>query len=300
MRGRPIRHSPKRRSVLYAEHSAMGNYFITIDELKARIGTADCPVIFDTRRRPLFDESDTVIPTAKWRDHLSTEQWAKALSPGNEVVVYCVHGHNVSQCANAMLRANEHNARVLAGGIEGWKEAGGVVIAKDALPHRDEDIASTWVTRTWTEHASAVTPLACQWFIRRFIDRDARFLFVEAEHVAPVAEEAGGIPYGVPDATLTQEGDHSTFDALIGKFALNDKAVLQVANIVRGADVGASDLVPETSGVRAVLQGISAMSEENHRNATAQATQIFDALYAWQKDISKAPQNATTHSSEGV
>lgn len=42
---------------------------ITPHKLIEKIGTADCPVILDVRRRAAFEESDDIIPTALWRAH---------------------------------------------------------------------------------------------------------------------------------------------------------------------------------------------------------------------------------------
>ncbi|MGI9405608.1 MAG: chromate resistance protein ChrB domain-containing protein, partial [Hyphomicrobiaceae bacterium] len=273
------RHPPKRRSVNDAERKTMGKFLISIDELKDRIGTADCPPIFDVRRRPFYDEQTTILPTARWRDHMASDHWMRGVAPGTEVVVYCVHAHNVSQCAVAALRARSVNARVLERGIEGWKEAGGLVIAKDALPHRDEDIESVWVTRIRPK----IDRIACPWLIRRFINREAQFLFVEPEQVVPVAGEIGGIPYDVPDVDLSHEGENCTFDTLIKRFAINDPALARLADIVRGADTARPGLAPEAAGLLAVSLGISALSGDNDHAAVERGMQVYDALYAWQR-----------------
>ena len=53
------------------------------------------------------------------------EEWKKTLPRAASVVVYCVHGHEVSQNAAKAL-----GARYLEGGIEGWRENGGDLFAK--------------------------------------------------------------------------------------------------------------------------------------------------------------------------
>jgi len=257
----------------------MGDFFISTDELKTRIGTPDCPVIYDSRRRPLFNESPTILPTARWRDHLASGMWSAGLAAGSEVVVYCVHGHNVSQSAVAALRAHGLNARVLNGGIEGWRKAGGLLIAKDAMPNRDEDSPDVWVTRVRPK----IDRIACPWLIRRFIDRDAEFLFVEPEQVVPVAEEVSGIPYDVPDIDFTHEGANCTFDTLIKRFAIADPALVTLANIVRGADTARPGLAPEAAGLLAVSRGISALSGDDDHAAVERGMAVYDALYAWQR-----------------
>ncbi len=103
---------------------------ITADRLNQLIGTAECPVIVDVRREKAFDESDRMITTAEWRDHERAAEWAADLPDGAAVVVYCIHGHEVSQGAAGALRSAGVDARFLEGGIEGFIEAGGETVAK--------------------------------------------------------------------------------------------------------------------------------------------------------------------------
>lgn len=49
---------------------------ITADRLNHLIGTPECPVVLDVRRRPAFNESDRMIATAEWRDHERVAEWA--------------------------------------------------------------------------------------------------------------------------------------------------------------------------------------------------------------------------------
>ncbi len=103
---------------------------IPADRLNRLIGTAECPVTVDVRREKAFAESDRMIATAEWRDHERAAEWAAELTDGAAVVVYCVHGHEVSQGAAAALRSADVDAVFLEGGIEGFIEAGGETVAK--------------------------------------------------------------------------------------------------------------------------------------------------------------------------
>ncbi len=103
---------------------------MTVDQLNQLIGTPECPVIVDVRREKAFDESDRMIATAEWRDHERAAEWAADLPDGAAVVVYCVHGREVSQGAAAALRSAGVDAVFLEGGIEGFIEAGGETVAK--------------------------------------------------------------------------------------------------------------------------------------------------------------------------
>ena len=68
-----------------------------------------------------------------------------------------------------------------------------------------------WVTR----ERPKVDRVACPWLIRRFVDAEARFLFVPKEEVAAVAEREGAIPYDVPGVELGHHGDKCTFEVLL-------------------------------------------------------------------------------------
>ena len=48
-------------------------------------------------------------------------EWSKELGDHGEVIVYCVHGHNVSQGARDFLRERGLRARIVEGGIEAWQ-----------------------------------------------------------------------------------------------------------------------------------------------------------------------------------
>ena len=255
----------------------MGDFFISVDELKHTLGTAEAPVMLDVRRRPVFDADDHLLPTARWRGHTKVEEWAVTIPSRASVVCYCVHGHNVSQLAVAALRAKGIDARALAGGIAAWREAGLVTMRKSALPQRDEDKPSRWVTRVRPK----IDRIACPWLIRRFIDREAEFTFVEPDYVVDVAKELQGIAYDVEGVEFTHVGETCTFDTLIERFELRDPALEGLRPIVRGADTARLDLAPEAAGLLAVSLGISAMSGGDDHGALARGFEVYDALYSW-------------------
>ncbi|MDA1090355.1 MAG: rhodanese-like domain-containing protein [Proteobacteria bacterium] len=112
----------------------MSAILISANQLSQLIRTSACPIIIDVRRRDAFDASDQMIATAAWRDPEQAAVWAADLAqgaPGDAfVVVYCVHGHEVSQGAAEALRSAGVDARFLEGGIEGFIEAGGETVVK--------------------------------------------------------------------------------------------------------------------------------------------------------------------------
>ena len=92
--------------------------WIAPEELAQRAGGRSAPRITDVRRRPAFEASGWAIAAARWRNHQAVQRWAEELRPAEEVVVHCVHGHQVNQSAAALLTANGIRARCLRGGID--------------------------------------------------------------------------------------------------------------------------------------------------------------------------------------
>ncbi|NNG05962.1 MAG: chromate resistance protein [Inquilinus sp.] len=184
----------------------------------------------------------------------------------------------------ALLRARGYSASVLSGGIEAWRDAGAPVVAKAGWPGREETEPSRWVTRA----APRIDRIACAWFIRRFVDRTAEFLFVEADRVAASAEEIGGIPFDIDGVEFSHRGDGCSFDTFLDRFGIDDAALRKLAGMVRGADTGRLDLAPQAAGLLAVSRGISAIAADDEE-ALECGLALFDALYAWCRSSGEGP-----------
>lgn len=256
----------------------MSGFFISPEELSELVGTPKAPIIVDVRRRSAYEADLRILPTAKWRDHREVETWCPTGTSGHGMVVYCQHGHAVSQSAGARLRARGVAARVLAGGIEGWRAAGGLILAKAGWPDRNDIRASRWVTRAEPK----IDRIACPWFLRRFVDRQAEILFVEAGEVQSVAEETGAIPFDIEGAEFTHRGELCSFDTFLDRFEVGDSVLRDLATIVRGADTSRLDLAAEAAGLLALSLGISAMAESDEATLEA-GFALYDALYAWRR-----------------
>ena len=72
-----------------------------------------------------------------------------------------------------------------------------------------------WITR---EHAK-VDRIACPWLIKKFIDKDAEFIFVPAHRVIEYINEGKdkAIPFDIPNVELGHHGEECSFDAIIKK-----------------------------------------------------------------------------------
>lgn len=142
-----------------------------------------------------------------------------------------------------------------------------------------------WVTR---ENAK-VDRIACPWLIKRFVDRDAVFLFVPQEQVMLVAEVERAIPYDVPDVELGHVENRCSFESIMLKYNLTDDAALvRMAAIVHAADVTEDEQVsPEGSGLKAIAYGFSILHQLNDHKKIELETPMYDALYAWCKEQPK-------------
>ena len=136
---------------------------------------------------------------------------------------------------------------------------------------------SQWVTRARPK----IDRIACPWLIRRFIDREAAFLYVPTARVFAVARETGAIAYDIPGAEpFSHDGEKCSFDAVLKAFELSDPALDALAVIVRGADTARLDLAPQCAGLLAVSLGLSANFADDHE-MLEHGMIVYDALYAW-------------------
>jgi hypothetical protein len=238
---------------------------ISAAELRRSLSSSSPPLVIDVRRNERFQESAYLIRGALRRDPATVEQWKSVLSRASEVVVYCVHGHEVSQNTAKAL-----GARYLEGGIEHWREESGELAAKP------KNASTRWVTR----ERPKIDRIACPWLVRRFVDPGAEFLYVPVSEVKRTAQEKTATPYDVAEVEFTHVGERCSFDAFIEKFHLRDPALDKLATIVRGADTSRLDLAPQAPGLLAISQGLSMNFTDDHQ-MLEQGMVMYDALYAW-------------------
>src|SRR3970040_1151218 len=112
---------------------------ISMSELKPALAGRQPPLLIDVRRPPAFRAAPDMAAGALRRDPAQVASWSKELPRASSVVVYCVHGHEVSQNAAKVLRDAGMVARYLEGGLqEGWKAAAGELLSKP------KEAASRW------------------------------------------------------------------------------------------------------------------------------------------------------------
>jgi protein-tyrosine-phosphatase len=135
---------------------------------------------------------------------------------------------------------------------------------------------SRWVTR----ERPKIDRIACPWLIRRFIDKEADFLFVPPEEVFQIAARERAVAFDIPGATFSHDEERCSFDAFVARFGIDDPGVRALQPIIRGADTDRHDLAPEAAGLHALSLGLSITHQDDHA-LLAQGLVIYDALYAW-------------------
>jgi rhodanese-related sulfurtransferase len=243
---------------------------VSPQELYARLGTAAAPALVDVRRAEAFGADDAVIIGAIHRPPESVSEWLADLPKNREVMVYCVHGHEVSQSVAKILQNAGIKAAYLEGGIAAWKE--------QHLPRRRKRDASEnkWVTR---EHPK-IDRIACPWLVSRFVNPGAEFIYVSPNDVAKVAADVGGTAYDIKGVEFGHVGERCSFDAIVRAYDINDKALDRLATIVRGADTSRPDLTPQCEGLLAISYGLSANFRDD-QEMLKHGLVMYDALYTW-------------------
>ena len=133
-----------------------------------------------------------------------------------------------------------------------------------------------WITR----ERPKIDRIACPWLITRFIDSEADFLYVPAKDVLRIADETGATPYDIPGVAFSHVGELCSFDAFLSAYKLEQAALRQLAEIVRGADTSRLDLTPQSSGLYAISLGLSEIFKVDHE-MLKHGLVMYDALYAW-------------------
>lgn len=242
--------------------------FITPAQLADLLAQRAALTVVDVRRDAAFAADPVVIPGALRRRPEDVATWGPTLPAWRSVVVYCVRGHEVGREAARSLRAFGLAARALEGGLEAWRAAGHRV-----LPHTSP---TRWVTR----ERPKIDRLACPWFIRRFVDADARIDYVPPDRVHEHARATGATPFDVPGVAYGHVGERCSFDAFVARHAPEDPALGALADIVRAADTDRLADAPSAAGLLAVSAGLGRLIADDQA-LMRHALLVYDALYAW-------------------
>ena len=143
------------------------------------------------------------------------------------------------------------------------------------LLQREDYLARSWATRKrpWVDR------LASAWLIRRFIDPQARFVWIDAPADCP----ADALGFDFDGAAFTHVGNRVTFETLLATFGLETPALLRLGLLVHGLDAGGV-LPPESVGVERVLAGMRESITDDDQLAQVAAGVFEGLLTAFEKD----------------
>lgn len=133
-----------------------------------------------------------------------------------------------------------------------------------------------WVTRERVH----VDRVACPWLITRFIDPDAKFIFVPRDTNPATIKE--GIPFDMKGVELGHHGDNCSFDAFVEKYKIDDPAVKKIQMIVREADTHVENPSPLAVALKILARGYRLMCKDDHETLEKEFP-LYDALYAYFK-----------------
>jgi hypothetical protein len=131
-------------------------------------------------------------------------------------------------------------------------------------------IGRTWLTRPRPE----IDRVGSAWLIRRFIDPKAEFVFATSP-----ARHRDAIPYDMFEVEFSHHGEDCTFETLVKRFGISDKAVLKMAEMVHDADLEDGKFqTTECVGIDRVLKGWAKSGLSDHE-LLKRGGECFEALY---------------------
>ena len=128
-----------------------------------------------------------------------------------------------------------------------------------------------WATRRHVH----IDRTACAWLIRRFIDQDAQFVFVDDPDEVP----AQATPFDMRGVELGHQAGRCSFESFLVHYRLEDAALTRIGRIVHEADIG-DELhdAPEAPGLDALLRGLAIGATDDDQMIGLTAP-LYDALY---------------------
>ena len=132
--------------------------------------------------------------------------------------------------------------------------------------------AKTWLTRPRPE----IDRVGSAWLISKFIDRKRKFVFASSGEAFPNA-----IPFDMLDAEFSHHGNCCTFETLIRRFAISDKSLAKIGEMIHDADLDDARFQRvEAVGIDRVLKGWAKQGLSD-QEILRRGFECFDALYAF-------------------
>ncbi len=163
--------------------------------------------------------------------------------------------------------ARGHDVAMLLRRAEGRSTARQLAVL-DAKQYQNK----TWLTRPRPE----IDRVGSAWLISKFIDRKPKFVFAPSANAVP-----GAIPFDMLDAEFSHHGNYCTFETLIRRFAIADKVVAKIGEMIHDADLDDARFQRiEAVGIDRVLKGW-AKDGLPDEEILRRGFECFDALYAF-------------------
>ncbi len=99
-------------------------------DLKKVLAQPEDAVILDLRRNADYDKDALTLPASRRFDPDKIAEWSGALPKDKEILLFCAHGRSISNASVDYLTKNGYRARLIAGGFDSWKDAGGATVPK--------------------------------------------------------------------------------------------------------------------------------------------------------------------------
>jgi hypothetical protein len=128
-----------------------------------------------------------------------------------------------------------------------------------------------WATRRQVH----IDRTACAWLIRRFLDPDATFVFVDDPDEVP----ADATSFDMRGVELSHRDGRCSFETIVARYRLDDAALDRIGRVVHEADIGDERYdAPEAAGIDAILRGL-ALGAADDEEMLALTRPLYDALY---------------------
>jgi hypothetical protein len=131
-----------------------------------------------------------------------------------------------------------------------------------------------WATRSGCH----VDRAGSAWLIRRFIDPEAEFLFVDDADDVP--DDA--TPFDMRGAALSHHEGDCSFETFLRRYPLHDPALDEVGRIIHEADLADERFdAPEAAGLDVLIRGLSMTLDD--AAVLEVSGPLFDGLYAFKQ-----------------
>jgi len=131
-----------------------------------------------------------------------------------------------------------------------------------------------WATRSGPH----VDRTACAWLVRRFVDPEAEFLFVDDPDEVP----ADATPFDMRGVELSHHDGDCSFETVLRRYDLDDPVLWAIARIVHEADLEDDRYdAPEAAGLDVLMRGLSMVRSD--QEVLELTRPLYDGLYEYLK-----------------